>query len=608
MLDTVSRNFKEPEEILTLYINRQNAMGEDFLRMRQMYSIMNYEIYLPLPELTEDEKPAVANLANQGMAQLARRIASVDASHYFPSLDPGHKHADEDARTRNRLMASWHHENKLRLQLGKRARQFLAYATAPCLIKPDPKNRIPKWCTYEALDTFPGNHDFHDPQPTDCIFVTRYTYADLLKLYPEAALRINKRNGWDPSNPDPDAIFECLYYVDDYEYSMTLIGHNDEDIYQPTAPPATNMAITLTQVRNLTGECTASIPGSINLDKQLGHFDGIIGMYQAQAALMAITIVAQRRAVWPREWAVSNPNEQVEVTTQPDPARGIPGEIKGGKIETQTMDPSFHAGEVMDRLEHAQRMTASLPAEFGGMSPTNIRTGVRGMNVMSSTIDFTISEAQDVFTASQYFENRMAIAVDKAFFPESKTVYLVTRSFAGSLDYTPSKLWVTDKHIVEYPIAGVDLQNLPIEGGQRVQMQTMSRKRFMEIDPVIPDAEAEMTRIVREAIQTAHLSSIQALAANPEGPWQPADLAYLDSLVAQGMELYEAVMKVNEAAQARQAPTGTPTLDQQQPGLSLPGQGAEAQPATGQEQPSLEDFTSLLGQLGTVQQAQRYRG
>lgn len=601
-----SPTFKPPEEILDCYLHRQMALGEDFMRMRLMWQLMNYEMVLPLPELTEDEKPAVANLAEQGMSQLARRIASVDAAHYFPSLDPGDEEADEDARSRNRIMNSWHHENRLRLQLAKRARQFLAYATAPAILKPDPKTSLPKWHTREALDTFPGAHDFYDPQPTDCIFVTRYTYAQLLKMNRDAALSISKPISWSASEPDYDCVFECLEYVDDNEYSLTLIGHDDSNVYN-YAPPSAPMAITLYRAANLTGECTASIPGSINLDKQKGHFDGIIGMYQAQAALMAITIVAQRRAVWPREWAVSNPTEQVEVVVTPDPARGIPGEIKGGKLETQTLDPSFHAGEVQDRLEHAQRMTAALPSEFGGMSPTNIRTGARGAQVMGATIDFTVSEAQDVFAVSQHFENRMAIAIDKAYFNRKKKVYLVTRSFAGSLEYRPSTLWKTDKHIVEYPIAGVDLQNLPIEGGQRVQMQTMSRERFMEIDPVIPDAQAEMTRIVREAIQTAHLSAIQNQAAVPDGPWQPVDIAYLDELIASGISLPKAVEQVDERARKRQA-AETPDPALQQPGLSPPGMGAESQPAgTTPGQPSLAGMTSLLGQLGTVQQAQKYR-
>jgi hypothetical protein len=429
-------------------------------------------------------------------------------------------------------------------------------------------------------------------------------------MFPEQTALIYKGANFDPESPDLDQIFTCIEYISPTECSLILLGQEDVNTgpYYNTAQPVDAMAQPLYRAANLTGECLAVIPGSINVDKQRGHFDSIIGIYEAQSALMALSLVAQRRAVWPREWATSLPNEQVEVVTVPDPYNGIPGEIKGGRIETQKLDPSLQALQLQDVLSEAQRMTAGLPSEFGGLSPTNVRTGARGKQIISSTIDFTISEAQDIFASSLYEENKLAIAIDKAYYPTKKTYYIATRSFTGKVEYTPSNLWNTDKHIVDYPIAGVDLANLPIEGGQRVQMQTMSRRRFMEIDPAIPDAEAEYQQIVREAIQTAFIGQVQALANNPEGPYQPVDLARLDQLVAQGKDLYDAVMQVQSEVQQRQA-TPAPTPAAEQPGLSLPGQGVEQPPPTPENTPpNMQEFTQLLNQLGTQQTAMRYRG
>jgi len=89
--------------------------------------------------------------------------------------------------------------------------------------------------------------------------------------------------------------------------------------------------------------------------------------------------------------------------------------------------------------------------------------------------------------------------------------------------------------------------------------------------------------------------SIQEQAANPAGPYQPDDLAYLAKLVLeQDITLYEAVRRTNQRAQDRQAmamPMGSPET---MPGLAMPGMGAEA-PVEGQATPGIDQ---LLAQLG----------
>lgn len=588
------------EDILHLYIERKAAQGPDIQRMREIQAVMNNEMALPLAELTEEERPAVANLASQGMDQMARRIASVDPANIFPVLGNS-KQARQDARDRTRIINSWQYENDLRIVRGQRGRQFLAYAACPVVIKPNLKKGIPCWYVRSPLWTFEAEHEFNDYLPANAIFVQRHTYSWLYKHYPDAVGRIRKPFNWNNAEPNGDETFDCLEYIDESYGCMVLIAPEENEMFAPSqASYGSDAEFLIEPYPNFAGMPLTCVPGSINLDKQKGHFDGIIGMYQAQAALMAISLVATRRSVWPREWAVSLPNEQVQVITIPDPAHGIPGEVRGGQIITQNLDPTFRADGLQDRLEHAARQTASLPAEFGGMSPTNIRTGARGAQVMGAAIDFTVAEAQDVFQKATRIENQIAIAIDKGYFGGPKKYFVMTRGFQGEVSYTPSELWKTDKHIVEYPINGVDLQNLPVEGGQRVQMQTMSRRRFMEIDPVIPDAMAEEQQIVREGVRVAFLTSIQQLAANPEGPFQPIHLARLDEKLNKGMDLYEAVMELQEEIQKEQAQEA-PTPAAAQPGLSMPGQGVE-QPSPQGAQPSMEHMTALLSSLGAGQQ------
>lgn len=601
------RSPRTPEDIWQLYMARRAAMGEDIQRMMEIQALMNYEMVLPLPELTQAEKPAVANLAEQGMSQMGRRVASVDPVVIFPSLNPGAKGPNEDALNRERVINSWHHENDLRILRAQRARRFLAYAACPAVIKPNMSKGIPCWYNRHPLQTLPAETEFNDYMPEDCIFVQQHTYAWLYQHYPDQASNIKKPFNWDPELDNSATLFTVLEYIDEYVCAQILIA---PDVVEETpgyqGSYGTNAEV-LSVYENLAGVCLAVTPGSINLDKQKGHFDGIIGMYQAQAALMAMTIVAQRRTIWPREWLVSNPNESARVSSVPDPAQGRPGVLQGGSLETQNMDPSFRADQIQDRLEYAARQTASLPSEFGGMSPSNVRTGRRGAQVMSNTIDFTISEAQDVFAKSTRHENEVAIEVDKAYFNAQRKYFVMTRAYSGVVNYKPTDLWKSSKHIVEYPINGVDLDQLPVVGGQRIAMNTMSRKRFMEIDPAVPDVPAEIQQIAREGVFVAFLSSIQSNAANPEGPYQPVHLARLDEKLAQNKDLYQAVMELQAEIQEEQA-TVAETPAQAQPGLSMPGQGVEQPTSIPEQGPSLGNLTQLLSQIGQVDSAKRRAG
>lgn len=598
-----------PEEIVAMADERLYALGSEFVRMRRIKEVMNCEIALPLPELHRSEEPAVANLALQGQDNLARRIASVDPTMFFPSMGQGSQAANDRARDRLRVTQGWHSDNHMKRKLSKRARYFLSYATAPVCMMPNPTTGRPHWHIRDPLATLPATTQYDDFTPPNVIFITTHTYGSLRERYPQQALAVQKPMGWDYQNDyaNYNVEFDVYEYIDHDEVVMILRGAKAPDGY-PQYGLNGAPAMLLHRAVNRVGRCLAVIPGRITLDAQLGHFDGIIGMYQTQAALMALTVVAQRRTVWPREWLVARPNETPQVISIPNPVMGEPGELEGGDLQVQNLDPSFRVLEVMDRLGESMQRDAGLPSEFGGVSGgDNVRTGRRGAQVMGAAINFTIAEAQDLFAEALVEENKLAIAIDKAYFPKSKTYQIATRSYAGNVTYTPSKLWETDQHVVDWPLAGTDMQNLPIEGGQRVAMGTLSRQGFMEIDPMIKDATAEIQRMDREGVKQAWFSGLQQVAAMPDSPMQLTDFIDLDSHLDAGMPLFQAFKKVQEAAQSRQA-TPAPTPEAAQPGVAMPGQGVEQPEAIPEQDTSMNRLTQLLGSLGTAQAAQKFRG
>jgi len=354
--------------------------------------------------------------------------------------------------------------------------------------------------------------------------------------------------------------------------------------------------IELERMPNRTGMPLSVIPSRISLDTPKGQYDGVLGMYFTRARLQALTEIAIERGIFPDEYLVARAGENPEIIQMADGKTGQLGVVKGGDIQQLQTNPGYKTDTALDRLERQERLEGAIPAEFGGESGTNIRTGRRGENVLSSTIDFRVQEAQAVFEQALYEEDKIAIAIELAYWGnQKKSFFLQGRASGGMTNYVPNKVFETDFHYVSYPSSGSDVNGLIVGLGQRLGTGLMSKESARESDPLITDPELEKDRITSESVEAALLSSIQAQAADPNGPYQPDDLAYLTMLtVEKNMSLYQAVQKTQQRAQERQAamaPVGAPET---MPGLAMPGMGAE-QPTAPQGAGGVE---GLLAQLG----------
>ena len=324
-------------------------------------------------------------------------------------------------------------------------------------------------------------------------------------------------------------------------------------------------------------------------------------MYQQQAKLMALEVIAVQKGIFPDTWLVGAAGEQPKIITAANGLKGDIGVIRGGTLKDMQLQPGFMTNPAIDRLERAQRLTAGIPAEYGGESSSNIRTGRRGDAVLSAVVDFTVQETQKILARQMENENEIAIAQAKAYAPNRpKSFYVNNKAAKGKVDYIPSKHFVTTNNKVSYSQAGADINNLVIGGGQRVQMGTMAKKSFMGIDPLVEDVEAESDRIVAEQLEAGLLSGLQQQAATGQIP--PADIARIIKLVINDREdLAGAVEKVQREAQERQAEMASPTSPEAQPGIAQPGMGAEAgmtpPPEAGGGPPGLRE---LLGAIGAA--------
>jgi hypothetical protein len=520
------------------------------------------------------------------------RVSSTMPSPYFPALREGQDRSMRLARDRKRAMLAIWDDNRMNMKMRRRARHLLAYSNSPVFIKPNFDKRIPEWQLRNPLDTFPApSVDIDNPVPDNCIFTYGRTYRWLTQNYGDAINGILR-----VGNPSWDTMFKILEYVCDNEVVTVVLGA------EKTIDPMTGAysmgapAVELERVINKTGMPLVVVPQRITLDKPHGQFDGLLGMYYTRARLQALTEIAIERGIFPDEYLVARQGDNPEIIQIADGKTGQLGVVKGGDIQQLQTNPGYKTDVALDRLERQERLEGAIPAEFGGESGTNIRTGRRGDSVLAATVDFRVQEAQDIFASSMVQEDKIAIAIEKTYWGNSSKSFFIPGMGGGVKDYTPNKMWETDFHYVSYSAAGSDVNNLIVGLGQRLGTGLMSKESAREADPLISDPELERDRIVAEGIEAALLSSIQAQAADPNGPYQPDDLAYVaEQVQSNKMSLPEAIMAAQKRAQERQAAQAPQGAPETMPGLSAPGMGMEAGMGGPAGPASLE---SLLGGLG----------
>lgn len=577
------------EDILGRFLERRAAQGVLAQTMRAVRDIYNGDVVVPLPEREANERVAVANLMKVGLDQMADRVASTVPDVRFPVRRVGVRVDEVRSRDKRQAVLGWWDQSLMGLKLYRRGRHLLGYGTSPVLVSPDFRLNVPRWEIMDPLGTYPAPPaDPDDPCVDDVIFAVKRSYGWLCSRYDMGALAV-------PDSCGVDEMFEVLRFVDDTEMVACVVG-KERGGYGFSASPGARI-LELERTANRAGVCTAVVPGRINLDRRGGQFDGMIGMFQAQARLFALEMIAVEQGVFPDEWLISRDGQTPEIVQVADGRAGVVGMVKGGELRQQSLQPGYQTMPTVNALERGQRLSAGIPADFGGESASNVRTGRRGENILSATIDFTLLQAQRVLTASMEAENCRAIAVDKAYHDTAKSFYVSWSKAKGWADYTPSVLFDSEQNTVSYANAGTDVNGLVISGGQRVGMGTMSKRTFMEQDPLIDDPESEADRIVAETLEAAMASGIQMQASQGQIP--PSDVARIMQLVrSDKMDLADAVILTQKEAQERQATPVAPDSPEAMPGIAQPGAGAESMPVPEDAGgPSVGNLSDLLSSL-----------
>lgn len=539
---------KSVDEILALYKQRVNFYGPMHSKMRLIQSIYNGTAEIPLPDMERSEMPSVPNLLASGVDQMAGRIASVTPNVIFAEKNVN-RTEKRRVNTASRVVTGWWQEDRLMMKMKQRARHLIAYGMSPVVIRWH-KDR-PTWHVRHPLETFPSTDIIPGQvQPTDCIFAYRRSVAWLRSMGygPQVAQVTGK---WDMPN---DASMLLIEYVDKECTQLILTSYSEgNDISTMWETAGKMRGVVLEYVEMMGDEMPVTVPMRITLDGAAGQFDNMIGMYFMQARLMALETIAVEKGIFPDTYIVSRPGEVGRIIDGPHDGRtGLINIIAGGDIRTEQPQPGYLTNPTIDRLERNQRVTAGIPAEFGGESSTNIRTGRRGDAVLSAVIDFPVAEAQETFAFSLEEENEIAIDMAKTYAGnKTTTIYVGTGNATKAVTYTANQVFPDSEHVVSYPAAGTDINSLLIGLGQRIGLGIMSKETAASLDPFIDNPEVEHDRIISEGLEQALVASIQQQAAGGQIP--PLVLAKVMQLVkSDRMEIADAIQKVTDEAAEEQ--------------------------------------------------------
>jgi hypothetical protein len=605
---------KTIDEILNLYKQRVNFYGPLHSKMRMIQSIYNGTFEVPLPDLEQNSMPSTPNLLAAGVDQMAGRVASVIPSINFASVKPGVRKYDRNALTAARTISGWWQEDRLPMKMKQRARHMIAYGMSPVVMRWNAEESLPTWQIRHPLETYPSPDIIPGKlTPNDCIFAYRRSAG---------WLRSNGYGGqlftlFGRSDMPNDASILLIEYIDKEVTHLIAAGYKTPDPYsvEVNLTGDSLRGVTLEYYPNLGDESPVVVPMRITLDTAAGQFDNMIGMYYQQAKLMALEVIAVEKGIFPDTYLVSRPSEIARFIDGPHDGRtGMVNVIAGGDIREVQSQPGYLTNPTIDRLERNQRVTAGIPAEFGGESSSNIRTGRRGDAVLSAVIDYPVAEAQETFAYSLEEENEVAIALAKAWAGDiQKTLYVGTGNAARPVTYTPNETFETDEHVISYPASGSDINSLIIGIGQRVGLGIMSKQTAATLDPYIDNPEVEHDQIIAEGLEQALVTGLQQQAST--GAIPPLTLAKIMNLVKDDkMELAEALNKVTEDAlkeqqkqqeeQAMQqaAQMGGPEMGMS-PDMAAAGQtvrsmaGPQSPIPGGTAMPGMAALGDMLGQL-----------
>lgn len=561
------------DEIVAIVQSRQEDRSPLIDAMIDIRDRYNVDVVIPWgnDEDRPDSPPLTAQHIGNAIEFHAMRAGSVAPYVNCPAVDPSKDEgvrSREYAAIRRKTLYSTYHHSMWNLQSRRGFRQLYGYATTAIQVQIDEEEGRPRLQIRDPLSAYPEPKAPEDLSPlANCAFIHTKSGDWLRRKYPQS---ITTNGGPVP----PQALagtsdeWDIVEWLDDEVTVFGILGPHDfnrsRSIYSNVLK-GRNPYLELHRYPNKIGCCPVVMPARVTLDRLLSPLAGEIPNVDLQARLQHLHLIATEKAIFPDRYVTSKAGQAPKI---------VGGHWKDGRSgETNIIENVDSIGELrstpdqaamqqLDRLERDFRLSTGLVPQAGGESYGAMRTGRGQDSLMSAAVDPRIQEMQEVWAASMERVNRIALETFKAHWP-NKTYHLFTGWAGDTSEFVlePAKHIESTANVVNYAIAGADVQGVTIQLGQLNSMGVMSKRSVMAKHPHIEDPDVEERRIEEEALEQASMEGILQQVASGQMP--VTQVARIAKHRKNEPSILDAILKADEEAKQEQAKYAAPPAEDQ---------------------------------------------
>ena len=523
---------------------------------------------------------------------------------FCPSMDPGVKKFDQEARKRKQSMEYVWWASGFKLLARKWFRQLAGYGTFGIIVFPDMKTECPRIRAVDPLGMFPEERASGDMRPPSSVGTIHLMHRDQITAIWPHAMKTNSSSNRGVITPQGPQMWEVLEWIDANQRVFGILG--PRDTYGMNRRGETREAsMPLHWGPNPVGMCTVLTPERITLEKIVSQVQHILGMTDLMSRLMALDILSSEKSIFPDRVITGNSNNPPQLVDGEwhDGIDGKPNIIlNADQVMTMGNSPDQNVKVGVDRLERNAKVSGGLvPQQVGETPGGGLRTGRANEAIYASAVEPRLQEMHEIFEHWASPMNDIIVETYKAYWPDKKyVVYSGERSHKEIARFTPTKDLKVSWNRVSYAIPGASSSRVTVELSQMFGAGAIAMADYRRMHPNITDSDATENAINLEAIDASLRRSIEVGIEN--GTITGEDIVVVRKAIASGEDLVDAFAEMLEAAKIRQAEMLAEQQAQQQgqppPLSSMPG--ANPPDAEGLGAAGLMPAPASIGPPGTL--------
>ncbi len=520
------------EDRIQRYAGRDQTMQMVRNTLRGKYDV-SFRDLVPV-----GQDPAVANIPLAAARTMAQRIGRMPrlygVSKYADSTDSDS--SKQRAERHESAMAKRVEAMRLAKLLDQVAFWLVTHGLAPMTLEWDPALQGPRIEYRDPLTCYPDAVWPHRPGVGDCLFVFDKHPSEVVALFPDT-------RGYFAKHDKIDQV-RVVEYRSNGPTQLAIV-----------APEC----ISLAEIPNPVGKPNVWIPRDISPDLDFhGQFDQVIPLLHARSKLQALMMAYAEQQVAAETVVIGRIDSNDGNWAYGFGAVNQISPEPGASVNKLTNNMSQDVWRDLAGLEADMRIAGQFPASMSGQPQASVATG-RGIDRLEASVDDNIGHYQSI----------LALALEEIFLriPEFERAY-------GKVDPAFSADCSVKVNFISGMDPGTNVQII-----QQVGAKIIARRTAMDQNPFInnPDKEEELIEV--EALRESLLGSLLAQAQQGQG--DPSTIAQLIKARQGGKNIEDALLEIQAAQPAPQAPPPSPQGGPAPSLQALLSLGAGGQPGGG---------------------------